>query len=255
MQEKTVIMKELPESERPYEKCRMGGPGILSDAELLAVILRSGTRGINSLELSMELLRHFSDLGGLAALSRVSAEELTDIPGIGPVKALQLLCVGELSRRMVRTRVRREVILDSPKAIARYFMEDMRHLENEEVVAAFFDTRGGLIGSRIISMGTVNVSVVTPREIFIEALRLRAVTAVILHNHPSGDPSPSAEDILLTRRIFESGQLLGIPLWDHIVIGDQCYVSFKESDLLPVFQDMPEQPLPFQTDLRVEEEA
>ena len=245
MQEKAIIMKDLPESERPYEKCMAGGPGILSDAELLAVILRNGTRGKNSLELSVQLLRHFSDLGGIAALSRVSVEELTEIPGIGQIKALQLLCVGELSRRIVRTRVRRDVILDSPKAIARYFMEDMRHLENEEVVAAFFDTRGGLIASRTISMGTVNTSVITPREIFIEALRMRAVTTVILHNHPSGDPSPSTEDILLTKRIFESGQLLGIPLQDHIVIGDQCYVSFKESELFPAFQDLPEQMFPF----------
>lgn len=221
-------MRELPESERPYEKCRASGPTVLSDAELLAVILRCGIPGCTSLELSIRILELLQDRGGLAALGSATMAELCQIPGIGRVKAAELQCIGELSRRISRAKIRADICLNSPASVAGYFMEDMRHLEQEEVRAAFFDTKGGLITSEQISRGTVNASLASPREIFLAAFRHHAVCVVLLHNHPSGDPSPSREDFLLTERLREAGALMSIPLSDHIVIGDNCYVSFRE---------------------------
>lgn len=222
-------MKELPESERPYEKCLNYGPGVLSDAELLAVILRCGSVGSTSLELSTELLRQLDSRGGLGALSSsVTVEELCCVRGIGRVKAVQLLAIGELSRRIARQSARNAVHLDSPSSIAAYFMEDMRHLDREEVRAAFFNTKNRLLSTAVLTRGTVNASLVTPREVFMEAMKHQAVYIVLLHNHPSGDPTPSRDDYLLTERMMHAGRLMEIALADHIVIGDNCYVSFKE---------------------------
>ncbi len=225
-------MKELPESERPYEKCLKDGAGILSDAELLAVILRCGSVGSTSLDTAIDLLRAFSDRGGLAGLSAATAQELMRVRGIGRVKAVQLQAIGELSRRIARESARDAVRLDSSASVAAYFMEDMRHAGQEEVRAAFFNQRSRLISSVVISRGTVNASLVSPREVFLEALRHQAVYLVLLHNHPSGDPMPSDDDFLLTERICQAGELMEIPLMDHIVIGDNCYISFKEKGFL-----------------------
>ena len=187
--------------------------------------------------LAVGRLARLEPRGGLAGLLHSSVRELMEIEGIGQVKAVQLQCIGELARRISRSSTRKDLQIDTPSSIARYFMEDMRHLETEEVVAAFFDTKGGLITSRVISRGTVNMSLVSPREIFIEALREQAVEMVLLHNHPSGDPHPSREDFLMTRRLYHCGQLLGIALLDHIIIGDQCYVSFQENGYFSDFPD------------------
>ena len=227
-----VTMKELPASEQPYEKCIHYGPRVLSDAELLAAVLRTGTAGESSRELAVRILLAFSGRGGLPALLTASHRELTAIRGVGPVKAVLLQCTGELSRRVVQSRRRERVCLNQPQSVAAFFMEDMRHLEQETVVAAFFDTRGGLISYRMVSQGTVNSSPASPREIFLAALSERAVGLVLLHNHPSGDPTPSGEDCRLTARLREAGELLGIPLLDHIIIGDGSYVSFSEKGLL-----------------------
>ncbi len=223
-----LTMKELPDSERPYEKCRAAGPAYLSDAELLAVILRSGTCGQTALELAQKLLARRGEKNGLAAVVRLTLGELTRIPGIGPVKAVQLQCIGELARRIAKASAREEIRLDRPEAIARYFMEDLRYKKQEEMVVAMFDTKGHLLRETVISRGTVNASLVTPREVFLEAMRQEAVYVVLVHNHPSGDPTPSREDIRLTKRMQEAGDLLEIPVLDHIIIGDNRYLSFKE---------------------------
>ena len=243
-----MIMKEMPVSERPYEKCLSNGPGVLSDAELLAVILRTGAKGITALELAVQLLSHYENQGGLAAFFHTSTAELMGFEGIGEVKAIQLQCIGELSRRISRIRVSPEFHAGSAESVAQFFMEDMRHLETEEVLAAFLNTRGGLISSRVISRGTVNMSLISPREVFIEALRQQAVRMVLLHNHPSGDPNPSEEDYRLTERLYQCGHLMGIPLQDHIVIGDNCYVSFRESGLFQLFPPAPAGGIPLETD-------
>lgn len=229
-QKRTV--KDMPESERPYEKCLASGPEVLSDAELLAVILRTGTREQTSIDLARELLTLNKNLEGLPGLLHLDSSELMNVRGIGPVKAVQILCICELTKRMSRLSARKKLTLASPKSIADYFMEQLRHLEREHVIALFFDGKHRLLREYTISVGTVNSAPVSPREIFLEALKVRAVYVVLLHNHPSGDPSPSRQDIQLTTRMLEAGRLIGISLSDHIIIGDRRYYSFREENTL-----------------------
>ena len=226
-----ITMKELPPEERPYEKCFTHGPEALSDAELLSVIIRTGTKKDSSLALSRKILE--GEDGGLLSLLHRSLPELMEIRGIGPVKASQLLCIGELSRRIWRQAASGETLsFHSPEAIAGYYMEEMRHREQEELRAMFFNTKQVLIKELLVSRGTVNASLATPREIFIEALRYRAVSLILVHNHPSGDPSPSREDVAFTKRVRLAGEVVGIALLDHIIIGDNAFMSLKERGML-----------------------
>ncbi|MCI8514815.1 MAG: DNA repair protein RadC [Lachnospiraceae bacterium] len=225
-------MKDKPLDERPYEKCLHHGAGHLSDAELLAVIIRSGSRDESAVELAGRILYHSGAANGLLSLHHVSLPELQRIPGIGKVKAVQLKCVAELSRRMAKASSAGTTAFTDPKQIADFFMEDMRHKEREELRVVFFNTKNQYIHDIILFQGTVNSSVVSPREIFLEALRYQAVSIVLLHNHPSGDCTPSREDILTTRRIRGAGDLIGISLIDHIIIGDHSYISLKERGVL-----------------------
>ena len=229
MNQNTKTMKQLPEGERPYERCYKKGPEILSEAELLAVILRSGTRGKTSLELAREIL---SMSGGLLGMTHLSAGQLTRIRGIGRVKAVQLLSIAELSRRIAASAFPDGVIFRSPKIIADYYMEQLRHLEQEVMLLCALNTKNRLLKDMVVFKGSVKESLVMPREIFLEALKNQAVSVVLLHNHPSGDPTPSRADISLTRRLKECGEILGIPLLDHIIIGDNQYISLKEQGIL-----------------------
>ena len=224
-------MKNLPEQERPYEKCWRQGAGSLTDAELLSVILRTGSRGEPALELSRRILEQFPQ-GGLLGIYHVSLPDLTQIRGICPVKAVQLKCIAELSRRMAKAQAGSSLSFTDPETVAEYYMEDFRHEEQEKLMVLLLNNRGGLLGEEIVSKGTVNGTMITPREIYLCALAHHAVSIILLHNHPSGNPSPSREDILLTRRVKESGELLGIELLDHIIIGDQSAVSFRREHLL-----------------------
>lgn len=224
-------MKEIPDMERPYEKCLGHGAHSLSDVELLAVILRTGSRGENVLDLARRLLYH-SGKNGILGLHQFSPEQLMKIRGIGKVKAMQLSCILELSKRLSKAAAGEAFSFTSPNSIADYYMEDMRHESQEIIKLIMVNSKGSLIGESNISKGTVNISVITPREIFIEALQRQAVCIVLMHNHPSGDPVPSEEDIILTRRIKEAGLLMGIELLDHIIIGDNCYFSLREEKLL-----------------------
>ncbi len=228
-----LTMKELPQDERPYEKCLRGGPGALSDRELLAVIIRTGSRERTSLELSEQILSLGAGGEGLLGLLHVSMEDLRQIKGIGMVKGIQLLCIGELSRRIWKRRAQENLqAFTSPQRIADYYMEDMRHLEQEEIRVMFLNTKQQLIRDHLLSRGTVSASVATPREILIEALRSLAVSMILIHNHPSGDPEPSRADLLLTRRVKDAAGLVGIPLLDHVIIGDRRYVSLREEKLM-----------------------
>ena len=167
-----------------------------------------------------------------AHLQSWTKEELLKISGIGRVKAIQILCLCELSKRMSQLSAREDLDFSRPDTIAAYYMEDMRYYRQEHLKLLMLNTRSRLIGESEISRGTVNMSVISPRELFIEALQRNAVYIILLHNHPSGDPMPSREDILVTQRIREGGSLLGIELLDHIIIGDNCYVSLAEQKLL-----------------------
>ncbi len=225
-------MKEMPESERPYEKCMAFGPRELSNAELIAIILRSGTPDRNVIELSQEVLSVSSLHGGLTGLYHTTPAELSQIRGIGQVKAVQLVCIAELARRMARESIPEKSCLNGPEQIAARYMEELRHEEQEIMILMMLDTRYRFLADRILFRGTVNHSIASPREIFVEALRHKAVHIVLLHNHPSGDISPSEDDLLFTSRIIEAGELVGIPLADHIIIGNNTYYSMKERGII-----------------------
>ena len=212
----------LPPEERPYEKCLEQGCQALSDAELLAVIIRTGAVGDTSVELARRVLDLGGRQGNLAGLCGLSVQELTSVKGIGRVKAIQIQCIAELSRRMAKSRARDGLC----------FMEDLRHEEREQCRVMMLNTRSMLLAEKQLSVGTVNASLISAREIFLEALKCQAVYIILIHNHPSGDPHPSREDILLTKRVWEAGELIGISLLDHIIIGDRSYVSLREENLM-----------------------
>lgn len=225
-----TIMKDYPVSEKPLEKACKDGLQKLSDAELLAMILRTGTRQLNV----VEICRCFLQTGhqNLLNLYDCPVEEMMKIPGIGKVKAYQLKAIGELSKRIAKSLKQPSLKMESANQVAAYYMEQFRHEGKEHFWVIFLDTKCNFMGDEEISIGTVNSSLVSPREIFLSALQKNAVFILIMHNHPSGDPTESREDLVVTRRIKQAGELVGIQLLDHIIIGDNCYCSFKEKGLL-----------------------
>lgn len=229
---KHLTLKELPISERPYEKCEKYGVSSLSNAELLAVIIKSGSQGMRAIEVANRVLNFRKETPGLTGLNYLSLEDLMTIRGIGRVKAIQLLCVTELTKRMAKERYTEQTDFSSPKLIAEYYMQDMRYLECEQVMLLLLDTKCHRIKDFMISKGTVNAAMAEPREVYRKALQYGAVTIVLLHNHPSGDVTPSKADETLTRRLVEVGKLVGIPLVDHIIIGNNAYMSFRENGMM-----------------------
>ncbi len=227
-----IRISDMAETNKPCEKAAKYGIRSLSDAELLAVILRSGTVEANVVHIAEQLLSLHPVHKGLTGLNYLTEEDLRSISGVGRVKALQVLAVTELSRRISRERTREQVRMNHPETIADYFREEVRYLEKERVYALFFNSACSLIRDVMISEGTVNRSLVTPREVFQEALRCGAVGLILLHNHPSGDCEPSHADLELTERFRSAGRILGIRLLDHIIIGGSDYVSFSERGLI-----------------------
>ena len=158
-------------------------------------------------------------------------QELMKIHGIGKVKAIQLKCIGELSKRMATAAAKPELSFHHPVTIAKYYMERLRHEEQELLYCMMLDGHNHLSGEQLLSRGTVNATLITPREVFVEAVKYLAVNLILVHNHPGGDPSPSQADLDVTERIYHCGELLGIHLLDHIIIGDHRYVSFREKGI------------------------
>lgn len=228
MSENYLTVKELPTSERPYEKCEQYGAGALSDAELLAVILRTGTKKQRAIDLAVNILNYSTAYPGLKGLNYLSMKELTKIKGIGRVKAIELLCLTELTRRMAKESTRDSLRMTAPQSVADYYMQDMRHKTTEQVLLVMLDSKNRILKDLVISEGTVNTSIMPVREVLVLAVKYEAVNIILLHNHPSGDPTPSAEDIRVTKKIAEAGKLIGISLMDHIIIGDNRYISLKE---------------------------
>lgn len=205
------------------------GPGALSHAELLAILLRTGTKDESSVHLAQRIL---NESGGLRRLAESDWEELTRIRGIGPAKALQLQASIELGRRVARSLLPDTVKITCPQDAADLLMEELRHLREEHFVCLFLNTKNHVIGRQTLSIGSLSASIVHPREVFRAAIRRSSASILCAHNHPSGDPTPSPEDIALTRRLAEAGELLGIELLDHLVIGDNRYMSLKETGCL-----------------------
>lgn len=216
----------------PYEKCIANGAASLTDTELLAVLLRCGAAGTNVLELAKNIFDKFCYKGHLGALYNVSYEELTNIYGVGKVKAVQLLCNIEFAKRMNMNPLSDNVIFDSPQKVSQYFMSEMRLLETEHVYLLLLDSKNSLIKKILLSTGSVKSSILEPREVFIHAVRHNAVNILLIHNHPSGNPNPSQADIGITRRIAHAGKMMEILLIDHIIIGDNKFVSLKQEGLI-----------------------
>ena len=224
-------LRETAVHDRPCEKAQRCGVEVLTDAELLAVLLRTGSEKLDVLRLSEKILNLSGAHEGLGGFLHHSYEEYLECSGIGPVKAVQLLAIGELAKRIWRREAGGTLTLpvfSEPAVCARYYMQEMRHLEQEELRIVYLDTSLRLMRDQILTRGTVNASVLSVREIMIGALRHRAVHLILIHNHPSGDPSPSSEDRSVTKQVAEAGALIGIRLADHIIIGDNRYYSFKE---------------------------
>ena len=215
----------------PYEKFERFGAQSLTDAELLAIIIRTGTKEFNSVELGKKILNLGTGSGqtnGILSLQHLTLEELMKVKGIGKVKAIRIKCVTEFSRRIAMETFKKGIRFDKPATIADYYKEQVRHLEVEQVILVMTDSKNQFLKDCILSTGTVNMSLISPREIFMTAIKTQAVHILLVHNHPSGDPTPSSDDIEITKRIHEAAQIMNIPLVDHIIIGDNSYMSLKE---------------------------
>ena len=224
-------IRELPKTARPYEKVMKYGPGGLDDSELLAVVLRTGTKGRNSVDTAREVLKKGG--GTLSGFRALSFKELMSVPGIGEVKAVQLLCLSELAVRFSKSESPERLVFSDPGKVAAFFMEEMRILKQEELRVIFLNTKSRFLGTETVTRGSVNASMMPVREILISALKHEAVYMILLHNHPSGDPEPSSEDLSSTKQIVSAGSLSGISVLDHIIIGDHRYVSLRERGLMP----------------------
>ncbi|MBO5352057.1 MAG: DNA repair protein RadC [Lachnospiraceae bacterium] len=229
-------MKELPFSERPYEKVETEGVEKLSDKELLTVFIHTGTKTERADQIALRLLELCGE-NGLQALWGMDLAELRRVSGIGRVKAIQLVCACELSRRMARGRRLFGTKITSPEDIVSYYNIQLKYQQKESLILVVLDSKGRIAGEELLSVGTVQSSVADPREIFLSALKKNGVSIILLHNHPSGDPTPSREDILTTERIEQAGELLGIQLKDHIIVGQNSYISMRSEGYLGSFRE------------------
>ena len=221
------------EEMKPYEKFLAEGPEHLSEAELLAIIIRTGTKTVDSLQLAKQVLSlPKGQEKGLLGLRYLSVSDLCRVSGIGQVKAVKIKCLIELSRRLSMADRRDRLQFTRPETVADYYMERMRYLQTEELILVMTDNKNRLICDRVLSKGTVNCSLMSPREVFLVALEYHAVHILLIHNHPSGDAAPSRQDIEITEHLARLCDMMQLPLLDHIIVGDGCYVSFKESGLL-----------------------
>jgi len=225
-----MFIKELPESERPREKVMRGGLSYLSDAELIALLLSTGTSEKSALGLAEEILS--IEKKGILFLSECAPEQLAAIKGIGQAKACHVLAGVELGRR-IATRPRGEKArVTGPESIVSLFMEEMRYYKKEVFNVLMMNSKGEVIETEKISIGDLSSTVIHPREVYLPAVKRSAAAVAFVHNHPSGDPTPSRDDLDTTRKLIDAGNIIGIAVWDHIIIGDGKYVSFREEKLI-----------------------
>ena len=222
------MMRDLELQDRPRERLMQVGERAVSTAELLAIVLRTGAAGENVLRLAERLLARFGNLTGVA---RASLIELMEVNGIGPAKAVEIKAALEIGRRLMASSPEEKPRVTSPGDAANLLMSEMMFLEQEHLRLILLDTRNRVINTPTIYVGSLNTSVVRIGELFRAAIRDNAAAFIVVHNHPSGDPSPSPEDVNVTRQIVQAGKLLDIDLLDHVIIGRQKYVSLKERGL------------------------
>lgn len=229
MNHEIYMLRDLPDEERPRERMLRYGAGVLSQAELLAILLRTGTRNESAIHMAQRLL---AEIGGIRGIMDLSLDELTKMKGIGPAKAVQIKAGIELGQRLAKARTPEARIIRSPRDAADQVMEELRYLQKEHFVCLFLNTKNHIIAQETLSVGSLNASIVHPREVFRAAIKCSSASIVCVHNHPSGDPSPSPEDIRITERLCRAGEIVGIDVLDHIVIGDGSFVSLKEQGLM-----------------------
>jgi len=223
------MIRDLPQEERPRERLREYGPKHLSNTELIAILLRTGLKGENVLSLAARLLARFN---GLEGLGRATFAELCAERGLSEAKTSQLQAALELGRRFVSLAPQERVVISSPQDVANLLLAEMAFLDQEHLRALLLNTRNEVLSIQEIYVGNVNSSVVRPAEVFRPAIRDNAPSIIIVHNHPSGDPTPSPQDVSITRDLVAAGRLLGVELLDHLVIGSgQRYVSLNEKGL------------------------
>ncbi len=222
---KSITIRDLPKVDRPREKLIKYGPEKLSNSELLAILLRTGKKGENVVELASKILKKF----GAKNLTNLEFDELKKYPGLGPAKACEVVACFELGKRLLKDK--KAQIYLSPKDVWDE-LKDLRDHKKEHFVTFFLDSRNQEIKREIISVGSLNASLVHPREVFEPAVKNLAAQVILAHNHPSGDTDPSEEDLEMTKRLVEAGKILGIEVVDHIIVTKNSFLSFKEKNLI-----------------------
>lgn len=229
MESHNMTLRDIPREDRPRERMLQFGARILSNSELVAILLRTGTVAESAVGLAQRVLK---EAGGLRGLVNMSTEQMIRVKGIGYAKALQLQAAIELGKRLAQSELDPALIVRSPQDVARYVMEDLRYLQKEHFVCLFLNTKNHVIAQETLSIGSLNASIVHPREVFRAAIERGSASIICIHNHPSGDPTPSPEDVDMTHRLVEAGHVIGIEVLDHLIIGDQKFVSLKEQGLM-----------------------
>lgn len=227
-----MLIKDIADCERPYEKAVEQGVEALSDAELLATILRTGSKDSSSIDLANKVLNNHYLYKGLIGLNYMDRDDLLAIPGIGNTKATQLLAISELSARMVKQKLRKAITFEDAKSVATYYQEKCKYLSRERMYLMLFNSSGVLIKEVLLSEGTMDKTLISNREIFIQALKYEAVKFILVHNHPSGNVVPSHADVQSTYSARDAGKLLGVTLADHIVVGYDSYYSMRERGII-----------------------
>ncbi|MFG6148372.1 RadC family protein [Halobacillus sp. B23F22_1] len=225
----SIMIRDVPKEDRPRERLVKYGAHNLSNQELLAILLGSGSKKESVTSLAQHILIHFE---GIMLLKDATIEELTAIKGIGAAKAVLLLSAIEFGKRLQQMKPVEKYVIRSPEDGADFVMEEMRDLKQEHFVCLFLNTKNQVLHRQTVFIGSLNASIVHPREVFKEAVKRSAASIICAHNHPSGDPSPSQEDIQVTQRLSECGKMIGIELLDHLVIGDRKFISLKEKGYL-----------------------
>lgn len=224
-----TAVREMPEDDRPRERLARVGPEALQDKELLGILFRTGTREVGAVELGNQLLKHFDNLRNIA---RASLEELQQVKGLGKVKAIEIKAALELGKRLAAFNERDRLRISTAEDVAKKYMIKFKDYETEHFICLLLNTKNEVLKPVDISRGGLDGTVAAPRDVFRQAVRENASAVILCHNHPSGDPEPSRDDVALTKRLVQSGDLLGIRVLDHIIFGDGRYVSLQERALM-----------------------
>ena len=223
-------IKEIPLNDRPREKMAANGAAVLTDAELIAILLRTGTAEKSAIDIASEMTADGGLYKRLAGITRLN--ELTNIKGLGQAKAATVLAALEIGRRIASAKPIEKIHLSCPQDVADFLMPRLRYAAKEQFVVILLNSKNKVIGTEVVSEGSLSSSVVHPREVYAPAILHHAAAIMVAHNHPSGDPKPSLEDKEVTRMLLRSGKVLGIPMIDHVIIGDGNYYSFLENEAL-----------------------